>query len=200
MEISTCSKLTFLSQQTIRKTDKVKWRPFTHQDVTYDLSHLDPFEWRYTAKASGKRPERTYKFHVTFSMHCFTRNPKDGEQITTDSWYEGPKEKRVFCFDRYELSHQLPEIIKSTGNRVCWHTHHGNFFTVELTTKEGEEVEYEVYFDVTRATRRGWLHLIVQSAYVRTEEYKSTRPGKRKIRLDVIAYNRQQGKPIKLGR
>lgn len=178
----------------------MKWRPFTHQDVTYDLSHLDPFEWRYTAKASGKRPERTYKFHVTFSMHCFTRNPKDGEQITTDSWYEGPKEKRVFCFDRYELSHQLPEIIKSTGNRVCWHTHHGNFFTVELTTKEGEEVEYEVYFDVTRATRRGWLHLIVQSAYVRTEEYKSTRPRKRKIRLDVIAYNRQQGKPIKLGR
>jgi hypothetical protein len=178
----------------------VKWRQFTYQGASYDLSHLDPFEWQYTAKAGEKRPERTYKFHVTFSMHCFSRNPRDGEQVAADLWYFGPKENRVFCFDRHELSHRLPEIIRGLGDRVCWHTHHGNFFTIELTTEKGEEVEYEIYFDVTRATRRGWLNLIVESAYVRTEEYESTQPKKRKIRLEIIAYKRQQNKPIRPGR
>lgn len=178
----------------------MKWQPFTYQGTVYDLSHLDPFEWCYTAAAGEKRPERTYKFHVTFSMHCFSRTPKGGEQIASDMWYEGPKEKRVFCFDRHELSHQLPEIIRGLGERVCWHTHHGNFFTIELTTEGGFEVEYEVYFDVTRATRRGWLNLIVESAYVRTDEYESTQPKKRKIRLDVIAHKKQRGKPIRPGR
>ena len=63
-------------------------------------------------------------------------------------------------------------MIKSLGDRVCWHTHHGNYFTIELVTQEGEVIEYEVYFDVTRASRKGWLNLIVQTAYVRTEDYK----------------------------
>lgn len=181
----------------------MKWRPFTYQGRAYDLSHLDPFEWHYTAEAGEKRPERTYKFYVTFSMHCFSRKLKKGEvaaSVPSGLWYKGPKEKRIFCFDRYELSSHLPEIIRGLGERVCWHTHHGNFFTIELTTQVGEEVEYEIYFDVTRATRRGWLHLIVDSAYVRTEEYESSQPRKRKIRLDVIAYKRQKNKPVSPGR
>jgi len=88
-------------------------------------------------------------------------------------------------------------MIKSLGDRVCWHTHHGNYFTIELVTQEGEVIEYEVYFDVTRASRKGWLNLIVQTAYVRTEDYKTTQPRKRRIRLDVVAYNTQLRKPIK---
>ena len=178
----------------------MKWRSFTCGGAAYDLSHLDPFEWRYTAKAGEKRPERTYKFQVAFSMHCFTRNPRNDEQIATNLWYEGPRENRIFCFDRYELSHRLPEIIRRLDDRVCWRTCHGNFFTIGLTVEEGKAFEYEVYFDVNRATRRGWLNLIVQSAYVRTDEYRSMQPGKRRIRFDVIAYNKQQRKPIRLGR
>jgi len=178
----------------------MKWRPFTYQGTTYDLSQLDPFYWRYTAEAGEKRPERTYKFQVTFSMHCFTRKPKAGEHIPIDLWYQGPKEKRVFCFDRHELSQQLPEIIQGLGDRGCWHTHHGKYFTIKMLTKEGVEVEYEVYFDVTRATRKGWLNLVVESAYVRTEDYEPTQPKKRKIRLHVIAHNKQNGKRIRPGR
>jgi len=178
----------------------MKWRPFTHNGSIYDLSHLDPFEWHYTAGAGERRPERTYKFHVAFSMHCFTRRPRDGEQTEADMWYEGPREKRVFCFDRHELSYHLPEILRSIGGRICWHTHHGNFFTIELTTRQGQDVEYEVYFDVTKASRRGWLNLIVESAYIRTEEYGSSQPRKRKIRFDVIAYNRQMRQSIRPGR
>lgn len=178
----------------------MKWLPFTHQGATYNLSHLDPFYWHYTTEAGERRPERIYKFQVAFSMHCFTRKLLRGEQIAADLWYDGPKERRVFCFDRYELSQQLPGIVQSMGDRPCWHTHHCNFFTIELTTREGAEIEYEVYFDVTRASRKGWLNLIVESAYVRTEDYATNRPRKRKIRLDVIAYNKQAGKKIRPGR
>ncbi len=131
-------------------------------------------------------------------MHCFTRNPLPDEVVDSDLWYEGPKEKRIFCFDRYMLSDQLPEIVKSISDRACWHTHHGNYFTIELVTQEGALIEYEVYFDVTKATRKGgWLNLTVQSAYVRTKDYETIRPKKRKIRFDVIANNTQQGKTIK---
>ena len=177
----------------------MKWNSFEYQGTTHDLSHLDPFEWHYTTEAGKNHPETTYKFHVTFSMHCFTRKPKDGEQIANDLWYQGPKEDRVFCFDRYELSQQLPGIIQDLGDRPCWHTHHGNYFTIEVITQGGQAVDYEVYFDVTRAARKGWLHLVVNSAYVRTAGYASTQPRKRKIRLRVIAHNTQKGKPINPG-
>nr|VFK11665.1 MAG: hypothetical protein BECKLPF1236B_GA0070989_10235 [Candidatus Kentron sp. LPFa] len=166
-----------------------------HRDNRYHLSHLNSFDWRYTAKASGKRPERAYKFRVTFSMHCFARKPLPGEQIAKEMWYRGPRERRAFCFERYRLSHRLPTIIRSLGERTCYRTAHGNFLTVELTDEEGERIEYEIYFDVTRASRRGWLNLTVQSAYRRTRDDEVRRLGKRKIRrkihLDVIAYNRQ---------
>lgn len=175
----------------------MKWIEFKCDGVTYDLSHLHPLEWHYTAKAGEKRPERTYKFHVVFSMHCFTRAPSNDKLIEEKLWYQGPKEKRIFCFDRHDLSFQLPYIVKSMGERVVWHTHHGNYFTIELTTKDGERVEYEMYFDITRASRRGWLNLVVQTAYIRTDAYQSLQPSKRKIAFDVIAYNTQVKKKIR---
>ncbi len=178
----------------------MKWNPFEYQGQVYDLSHLHPFEWEYTAPSGDKHPERTYRFQVNFGMHCFSRDPLDGEQVDSTLFYQGPKERRVFCFDRHEWSRQLPDIIRSLGERTCWHTHHGNYFTIEFVTRSGDKVEYEVYFDVTRATRKGWLNLVVQTAYVRDERYATSQPRKRKIRLDVIAYNKQMGKKIRPGR
>ncbi len=177
----------------------MEWRPFEHQGEKYCLAHLNPFDWHYHAAKGGKRPARTYKFHVTFSMHCFTRRPKEDEFVDDCLWYTGPKEKRVFCFERYELSRQLPDIIRSLGDQSCYHTNHGHFFTIRYPSKNGEWVNYEVYFDVMRATQHGWLNLHVYSAYVRTEDYIASRPKKRKIRLDVIAYKRQMKKDIRPG-
>jgi len=66
-----------------------------------------------------------------------------------------------------------------------------------LTSGEGKRIEYEVYFDVIRAAKRkGWLYLMVQSAYERTMDQEKASKKKRKIHLDVIAYNRQSGKKI----
>jgi len=176
----------------------MKWNSFKYQQTNYDLSHLDSFEW-YCTIDEKNNPEIIYKFHVSFSMHCFTRKALKNEGVHKNKWYQGEKEKRVFCFDRYELSKQLPNIIQDLKNRQCWHTHHGNFFTIEVTDKDGQKVDYEIYFDVNRARRKGWLHLVVQSAYTRTNNYRSTQPRKRKIRFKVIAYKKQNKKSISPG-
>nr|VFK15344.1 MAG: hypothetical protein BECKLFY1418C_GA0070996_101438 [Candidatus Kentron sp. LFY] len=176
-----------------------KWTAFTYQGTNYELSHLHPFEWSYVVEASENRLKRAYKFQVEFSMHCFTRRPRSDESVPEDLWYRDSVEERVFCFDRYQLSHRLPAIIKELGSRKCMHTSGKNsFLTTELITKKGKEIEYEVYFNVTRAHRGGgWLNITVKSAYERTQNHPSKKPKrKRRIRFDVIAYNRQLGKEI----
>ncbi len=177
----------------------MKWNNFNYGDVEYDLTHMHPFEWEYVAPAvPNKYPERAYNFHVVFSTHCFSRNPYVDENIDSGLYYSSPNEKRVFCFDRYEYSKDLPGIVRSFGERNCFHTHHNSFFTIELIGKDGEVLDYEVYFDVTRAKRKGnWFHLHIKSAYVRTTEYKTKQPRKRKIKFSTIAYNRLMNKPIK---
>jgi hypothetical protein len=177
----------------------LKWNSFTLTNKVYDLSHLDPFNWIYIVNRGKAEGFEEYKFHVTFSMHCFTRRSTNQEKPPEDGWYFGPIEKRLFCSSRYIYSFELPEIVKKLGESQCWHTQHGNFFTIKKLDSDGSPTEYEVYFDVTRSIRKGWLNLIIQSAYVRTSDYKNKQPRKRKIRLRVIAYNKQAGKDTKPG-
>ena len=159
------------------------------------------YTWIFSLPEKEGRQVLEYKFNVIYSAHCFTRDPLPEEKIDKALWYEWSvekgTEKRLFCFDRYNHSVYLPDIIRSLGDRVCWHTHHGNFFTIELLDKDNNKVEYEVYFDVVRTTRRGWLNLIIQSAYARTDDYQTSQPNKRRIRFEVVAHKRLIKKTIK---
>ena len=175
----------------------MKWNNFFHQEEVYELAHLHPFEWHFTAEAADKRPDRTYKFHVTFSMHCFTRDPSLTRRLILIC---GTKDQMKIGYFVFIVIHYLTNFqILSRA----WETESAGILTTAtispsnwLHRKEGV-IEYEVYFDVTRASRKGWLNLIVQTAYVRTEDYETTQPKKRRIRLDVVAYNTQLRKPIK---
>ena len=179
----------------------MKWQTFTYQGQEYDLSHVHPFDWEYTAPAKEKRPERTYKLMVQFSLHTFTRGIKLGETVDPAIIYPDGKEERAFDFLRYTLSSQLPRIIQGLGERDCYHTHKGTFFTIEAVTPNGVASEYEVYFKLSRAKRKGiWLNLYVQSAYVRDTSHGTTQPKKREIGFPVIAYNILHDKEIKAGR
>lgn len=149
----------------------------------------------------GDRPEKRYRFVIEFGLHCFTRglNTHKGEKlhhVKSDLLYSDSRETRIFCFKRYSLSYQLPDIVKRVGDRPCFHTGKGNFFVVELMDDEGEIQEYEVYFQVSRE-RRGLLRLFVQSAYIRDNEHNSSQPKKKKIGFFVIAHNMQVNKPVK---
>lgn len=175
------------------------WRDFNYEGIEYDLSHLHPFDLSFTAPASGKRPERTYDLQVTFSMHAFTHGMKDDED-TQGLLYRDARETRVFDFKRYDLSKQLPDIVKKLGERRCFHTHHGSFFTIELVGEDGQKEEYEIYFKVSRASQKGRLNVYIQSAYVRDDKHHTSQPKKRKIGFQVIAYNVMHGKRISPGK
>ncbi len=166
----------------------------------YDLSHAHPFEWEYTAPASDRRPERTYQIHATFSMHTFSRGIKNGRRPEEGLIYRDSREAREFDFERYELSRRLPEIVRALGTRPCYHTHHGNFFTIELNDPDRKRQDYEIYFKASRASRKGWLNLYVQSAYVRDSAHGTAQPKKRRIRFQVIAYNVMHDKKIRPGK
>ena len=123
----------------------------------------------------GKQ-EQKYRFVIEFGLHCFTRGPnthhnEELRHVDSALHYSDSRETRIFCFDRYALSSNLPKIAKSVDKRPCFHTGRGNFFVIELVSRSGEKREYEVYFQVSRA-RGGLLRLFVESAYVRDEEHE----------------------------
>lgn len=172
----------------------MKWNSFEYRGEEYELTHLNPFQWEYKQKKEVKHPERIYRFNIRFSMHCFTTQASQG----TDNAliYSGPKETRQFCFERYELSKQLADVIRNINNKTCWHTRHGNFFTIEIQDQEGKKKDYEIYFKVHKS-EKGWLTLIVQSAYIRDENHSTTQPRKRKVRFSVIARTKMDNKKLR---
>jgi len=120
----------------------MKWRPFTHQGQIYDLAHLHPFNHTFTRAEKGENPAEAFNFEFIFGLHTFTRGSKDGQPISMDLRYSDSRETREFCFTRYELSKQLPDIVRALHCHQCFHTGHGNFFTIQQVTKEGAVVNY----------------------------------------------------------
>ena len=177
---------------------RMKWKPFTFQDQQYDLSHLHPFELEVVHAAPNNKPAITYSFEVHFSLHCFSKSILSDDDRALA--YSDNRETRTFCFDRYRLSQQLPAIIKDIGNKRCNHTGKGNFFIVELIDDTGNNIEYEIYFDVSGQGKKQPMRLYIQSAYVRNDESRAYRHKTKKISFYVIAHNRKSGKPIRTPR
>ena len=92
----------------------------------------------------------------------------------------------------------MPAIVEELHQRKCHHSGKGNFFIVEIVTEEGEKAEYDIFFEVSRATKKGVVNLYVQSAYVRDAEHASNRPKKKPISFFVILFNTLHNKPIKI--
>lgn len=108
------------------------------------------------------------------------------------------RECRVFDFRRYALSQYLPSIVEGLHQRKCHHSGKGNFFVVEILTEEGEKVDYEVFFEASRSSKKGVVNLYVQSAYVRDAEHAANRPKRKPINFSVMLFNTLNNKPIKI--
>jgi hypothetical protein len=171
----------------------IKWQPFIFYNKNYDLAHLHPFEMACKQAAFNGKPEKSYTFEVCFSLHCFTY--KELSDTDTRLHYRDNRETRVFCFERYELSKKLPEIIRNIFEKNCYHTGHSNYFTVEFIDLHGKNTEYQVYFTVSKSSRRGVLTLYIQSAYPNTKQEGHKR--KKPIRFRVIAHNTLHSLKIK---
>ncbi len=93
------------------------------------------------------------------------------------------------------LSRKLPNIIQDIGKRKCRHTGHGNFFIVEILRENGETINYEIYFKVTKG-QGGKLNLFIESTYPRDNKHPKKNK-KKPISFYVITYNKLHNKPIK---
>jgi hypothetical protein len=170
----------------------ISWKNFILEDELYDLSHLNAHWVEYLDKRDEEKPI-TYKFIVTYGLHCFTKNldelPIEESQLLM---YSAPRELRPFNFERYKLSKQLPGIIKALGEKetlVC-HAGYGKFATVKVLDSNGIEVDYFVAFAVFKESKRLRLH--VQSAYPKYEGIGKVR----KVGFFVIAKNLLNNKKL----
>lgn len=177
------------------------WKPFEYDDKIYDLSHLNETEFTYVQPAKGDNSEISYTANVYYSLHCFTRGKNKTGVDKVDLFYADSREERVFDFRRYRLSFMLPEIVRTLGERKCFHTGKGNFFTVEIVRFDGDKEEYTIYFRIERGDDKD-LNLYVQSAYPRNEERQFNKPRKnrmrKKIGFYILLYNTYNNKPIKI--
>ena len=98
----------------------MKWLPFNHGGKTYDLAHLHPCTLEYEYPADGKKAATAFTVDVTYGMHCFTCDPAKAGTVPPGMEYADARHVRVFEFERYELSKQLPKIIEGLARRKCW--------------------------------------------------------------------------------
>ena len=174
----------------------MNWSEFKHAEQVYDLKHLRSYTTSFERPAKGRRPVEKFSVNVTFSHHCFTRGLPRGESpydLTLRFDHEG--DLRIFDVGRLNLLKLLPDIIAKLPARKCQQTGKGNFMTIEMVAADGSKIEYEVFFRVWKQ-RRGRIALHVDSAYVREEDYGSSRPKGMAIDFYVILHNTLNEIPI----
>jgi hypothetical protein len=138
----------------------------TLNGVVYNLSHLDAHQAEYY----DEKYALTYKFIVTYSCHCFTESPnKSTNQDSSQLTYTAPHESRLFNFERYHLSKQLPNIIRVLAEQetLVFHADYSNYATAKPLNSQGSEVDYFVVFTVFKEAKKLRLHVL--SAYPKTE-------------------------------
>lgn len=163
----------------------IYWNNFLHNGVAYPLNHLHPELWVFTQPAKGDKPAINYTIRVIYSLHTFTTKE------VGDRPYSDNRETRNFCFNRYDDSKVLPQVIKAIGNGYVFHTGRDNFLRID----QGLDTEYEVFFTAIKSKEKNAdIQLYIQSAYLRT---RGDTPRAGKIRFSVIAFNIMRGKKIK---
>jgi len=173
----------------------VNWKAFELYGRIFDLGHLDGFSYDLIVPAKGDKAEQAYRLNVTFSIHCFTRGAKQGEEITKALAYSDSRETRIFDIDRYEQSRRLRAIVETLGERKCHHDKHGNFYVFEIEDEHGVKRYYSVFFTVSKAGKKAGLNLYVTTAHMRSHPpyAKSVKP----VRFGVIVHNIWTGKGLK---
>jgi hypothetical protein len=176
----------------------VKWPTFEYEGESYDLSHLNPCTQKYERPAEGNRPSEVYTVEVVFSLHCFSHGPKPEEAYNAKLVYPNRYETRLFDLRRYEHSKLLPGIIQTLPERKpCHNRNRRNFFLVELIAENGTKIEYEIFFKVKKKSK-GLLEMIVESAFVRDADHRSTRPRGKPVRFWIILHNTLNNRDLRI--
>lgn len=176
------------------------WSPFNFKGKVYGLRHLHPKTVTYIHEAQGLKPEVRYDVKVTYSLHCFTQEAAVGENPDKALFYSDNRETRVFDFNRWRLSQELPGMIESLLNRKCYQTRRRNFLTVGMLDSESNAlIQYEVYFQVTNSSKADALDLFVETAYPRAKPVQGNfRHHNKPVGFAVILKKTRERRPIPL--
>ncbi|TAK39148.1 MAG: hypothetical protein EPO30_06490 [Lysobacteraceae bacterium] len=156
------------------------WADHTQEATTFSVRHLHPTFTDYcipAIAATKSKPGREaikVKLRISYSHHCFTRDLEGTPGADPDHYYncsKRPKEKRVFCPHRWNESHALPGIL--SGLNKCYFApktkknKEENFF-IWRNPSNPALGEYFVFFKL-KLHKNGFIDLVVQSAYPRTD-------------------------------
>lgn len=162
--------------------------PFVLNGVSFDLSHLNPMKAKTVAKL--RATEAKVAVQVEFSCHCWSRLPFSGEVIAPAYFVaDGSKEfprNRVFCKARYELSRELPRIIRNlleSGGHIH-KTSRKNVVRIDFivpVVAGVPDVKYFVFMKLEKRTPDGaqkHVRIFVESAYSENALYAKVDYGK----------------------
>jgi hypothetical protein len=142
---------------------KSPWTPFVHEGITYDLSHLDEYQFAVTDTDDIER-----HIAVTFSGHCFTRKlePSDVAELQYDASDRTPA--GVFCFERYGHSLGLRQHIASAVTSKVWNAASDRdvYAIVPVVDHSGRLVLYAIVFNLIPVQSLPVsLHMRIETAY-----------------------------------
>jgi hypothetical protein len=167
---------------------------------TWTFDHLAPHSFPYSIETGGRVV--TLSVDVSYSCHCFSRDPGDGEVPPAELLYEHGKDHRILDAVRYEFSKRLPGLIADIDQRRILFAGPENFLTLEATDAEGVAGYYQVFFVLYRKVgTKQRLELRVQSAYWVSHLHRRARPTtSRKVRFKLIATAAYEGRRLHAAR
>lgn len=139
---------------------KQSWPAFVYQGVTYSLAHLDEYQVEVVDSRQVNR-----RIAVTFSDHCFTREPADGDD---PALIYPASSRRIghFCVERYHLSLNLAQHVAHAAEGRVWIVRNAAFAAVPTVDHQGNKVLYGIVFSLDPVT--GFpvhLHMRIETAY-----------------------------------
>lgn len=142
--------------------------------------------------------DRDLRIDVDFANHCYTEKFIQGTHVPDQIVVTEAKDRhRVFCPVRYELSFQLPELIKALPrSKVHQTSQRRNYVYVVQLKTEGRP--YEIYFMLQRAAKNAEadLRLTIESAYL-AERGTNFNRRPNSIRFMILAHKILANQPIK---
>jgi hypothetical protein len=160
-------------------------KPVIHDGNEVSVDHLAPMTIRCPCESIG----RELLIDVDFANHCYTKKFVEGvHEIEQIILTEAEDRHRVFCPIRYELSSQLPDLIRALPNHKVHQTSQARNY-VYIVPLRIRNRPYEIYFMLQRAPSDSAadLRLTVESAYV-ADDGSNVRKRPNKIRFMILAH------------
>lgn len=178
----------------------MSFSPVIVDSEIWTFDHLAPHSFSYDIETAGRVV--TLSIDVSYSCHCFSREPREGEIPPVGLLYEHGRDRRILDAVRYEFSKRLPSLIADINQRRILFAGPENFLTLEATDAEGVPGYYQVFFVLYRkAMGKQRLELRVQSAYWVSHLHRRARPTTlRKVRFKLIATAAYEGRKLHAAR